>query len=146
MKLMHSLPLALACAALGASAAPADMDAHGAHHPAAGASAPSGKAMPDATRVDSQMKAMQDMHARMMAAKTPADRDALMAEHMKVMQDGMAMMDGMPSDGMMGGMKGGMKGGMAAQHRTMESRMAMMQATMQMMMDRLPVPPVLPVQ
>ena len=68
-----------------------------------------------------------------MSAKTPAERDALTAEHMKIMQDSMTMMNGMSP--------GGMKGDMAARHQTMEARMEMMQATMQMMMDRLPAAP-----
>lgn len=89
--------------------------------------------------MNSQMMAMQAMHDKMMAAKTPAERDALTAEHMKVMQDSMTMMNSM-SPGGMGGM-GGMKGDMAARHQTMEARMEMMQATMQMMMDRLPAEP-----
>ena len=41
---------------------------------------------------DPRMKAMKDMHQKMMNAKTPAERQALMADHMKAMQDGMAMM------------------------------------------------------
>ena len=95
-----------------------------------------GKSGPDMARMDAQMKAMQEMHDKMMAAKTPEERNALMAEHMKTMQDGMTMMNGMSPGGM-----GGMKGDMAAHHQTMEKRMEMMQATMQMMMDRLPAAP-----
>jgi len=90
---------------------------------------------------------MHEMHDKMMAAKTPKERNALMAEHMKTMQEGMTMMDGMSSGGMggvkcdmQGNMKGSMKGDMAAHHHMMEKRMEMMQSMMQMMMDRLPVP------
>ena len=79
------------------------------------------------------------MHLKMMAAKTPEARTALVADHMKTMQDGMAMMRGMPSGGM-GGM-GGMKGDMDGHHQMMEKRMEMMQTMMQMMMDRLPSTP-----
>ena len=50
------------------------------------------------------MKAMQEMHAKMMAAKTPEERNALMADHMKAMRGGMAMMEGMSGMGSMGGM------------------------------------------
>jgi len=144
MKLAHSLSLALAISAVGAPGWAADADEHQAHHPAGAASAPAtkamlGKARPDTARMNSQMMAMQAMHDKMMAAKTPAERDALTAEHMKVMQDSMTMMNSM-SPGGMGGM-GGMKGDMAARHQTMEARMEMMQATMQMMMDRLPAEP-----
>jgi hypothetical protein len=142
MKLARSLSIALAISAMGASAWAADEDSHQAHHPAGAASAPGTKAMPgkgrpDMARMDSQMKAMHEMHDKMTAAKTPAERDAVMAEHMKVMQDGMSMMNGMAPGGM-----SGMKGDMAARQQTMEARMDMMHATMQMMMDRLP--PALP--
>ena len=145
MKLTHSLSLALAISTFGAHAWATDAEPHQTHHPAATASAPAvkampGKARPDMTRMDSQMKAMHEMHDKMMAAKTPAERDALTAEHMKIMQDGMTMMNGM-SPGGMGG-TGAMKGDMAARHQAMEARMEMMQATMQMMMDRLPTTPV----
>ena len=78
-----------------------------------------------------QMKAMQAMHDKMMAAKTPEERNALMTEQMKLMQDGMGMM------GRMGpGAMGGMPGDMAARQGMMEQRMDMMQSMMQMMMDR----------
>ncbi len=141
MKLAHSFSLALALSTMGAPGWAADADDHQAHHPAGTASAPATKAMPgqgrpDMARMDAQMKAMHEMHSKMMAAKTPAERDALTAEHMKIMQDGMTMMNGM-SPGGMGG-PGATKGDMAARHQAMEARMEMMQATMQMMMDRLP--------
>ncbi len=76
------------------------------------------------------------MHKRLMAAKTPEERSALMAEHMKTMQDGMTMMNGMPTGGMQSS-----KGGMAMHHQMMEKRMEMMGASMQMMLDRLPPAP-----
>ena len=141
MKLAHSLSLALASSAVGAPGWAADADDHQAHHPAGAASAPANKAMParvrpDMARMDTQMKAMHEMHDKMTAAKTPAERDALTAEHMKIMQDSMTMMNGMSPGGM-----SGMKGEMAARHQTMEARMEMMHATMQMMMDRLPAAP-----
>ena len=86
--------------------------------------------------LDTQTKAMQAMHEKMMAAKTPEERNALMAEHMKSMQDGMKMMEGMASPGMKG-----MSGEMGAHHAMMEKRMAMMQTMMKMMLDRLPAAP-----
>ena len=93
-------------------------------------------------KMDVQMKTMQGMHEKMMNAKTPEERSKLMAEHMKAMQDGMAMMDGMSGAGM-GGMKGmqGMQGDMGAHHQMMEKRMEMMQTMMKMMMDRMPAAP-----
>ena len=92
--------------------------------------------------LDTQTKTMQAMHEKMMAAKTPEARNALMAEHMKSMQDGMKMMEGMTSPGMKGmsGMSG-MSGEMGAHHAMMEKRMAMMQTMMKMMMDRMAVAP-----
>ena len=70
------------------------------------------------------MKSMQEMHAKMMAAKTAEERHALMADHMKAMQDGMAMMGRMKGD----------KGGMTSE--AMTRRMDMMEMMIQMMMDR----------
>ena len=91
------------------------------------------------------MKAMREMHDKMMRARTPEERNALMAEQMKLMQDGMAMMGGMGPGGM-GGMKGmpgmgAMPTDMATRQQMMEKRMEMMQSMMQMMMDRMPAAP-----
>ena len=93
-------------------------------------------------KMDAQMKTMQGMHGKMMNAKTPEERSKLMAEHMKTMQDGMAMMEGMSGAGM-GGMKGmpGMTGDMGSRQQMMEKRMEMMQTMMKMMMDRMPAAP-----
>ena len=100
-------------------------------------------APPDhSAHLDAQTKVMQAMHEKMMAAKTPEERNAMMAEHMKSMQDGMKMMEGMTSPGMKGmsGMSG-MSGEMGAHHAMMEKRMAMMQTMMKMMMDRMAAVP-----
>ena len=102
-----------------------------------------GTAPPDhLAHMDTQTKAMQTMHEKMMSAKTPEERNSLMAEHMKSMQDGMKMMEGMAKSGMSGmsGMKGmsGMSAEMSAHHAMMEKRMMMMQTMMKMMMDRMP--------
>jgi hypothetical protein len=112
---------------------------HAAHHPDAAAMpmAGPGGAM---THMDAHMKAMREMHDKMMRAKTPEERNALMAEHRKLMQEGMDMMGGM--GGMQG--KGPMAGDMATRHQMMEKRMEMMQSMMQMMMDRMPQAPTKP--
>lgn len=106
-------------------------DEHAAHHPAN----PAAKA--DAAKVDEQMKLMQDMHQKMKAAKTPAERSALMKDHMSAMQGGMNMMSQMRSS--MPRQDGG-KSSMPAEppmHKSMmERRMDMMEMMMQMMMDR----------
>jgi len=117
--------------------------------------------------MEPRMKTMQEMHQKMMNAKTPAERQALMADHMKAMQGGMAMMKEMhgmhgmgaadgkaPMPGMAGiagmggtggmGRMGGMADGkgmpadMAARHQMMRGDMVMMQMMMDMMMDRMP--------
>jgi hypothetical protein len=128
-----------ATAALGLAGCAQTPPGHSAHHPGASAAAP-GQPMPMA-RMDEHMKAMRTMHDRMARAKTPEERNALMAEHHKLMQEGMAMMGGM--GGMMGKMQGP-GGDPAARQQMMEKRMEMMQSMMQMMMDRLPPAPAKP--
>ena len=138
MKLASSLSIALAVAITGVPIWAATSAEHDAHHPPDAASAPIAKTMPSKSKLamagmDSQMKSMQEMHNKMMAAKTPEERNALMAEHMKTMQDAMTMMNGMSSGGM-----SGMPKDMATRHQMMEKHMGMMHSMMQMMMDRLP--------
>lgn len=74
-----------------------------------------------------QMKAMQQMHDKIVATKTPQERSALMAEQMKLMQGGMNMMGSMGT-----GAATGKPADMSARQAMMERRMDMMQ----MMMDR----------
>jgi hypothetical protein len=61
---------------------------------------------------DARMTAMRDMRDRMAAARTPEERQALMAEHMLAMQNGMQMMKTAPGMPGMSGMSGtsGMSG------------------------------------
>ena len=160
--LRHTLMVVcFASAALSALAqTPAE---HNAHHPAGAAApapsmqtpsaqAPSGSPLPmgpgNMRAMDEHIKAMQAMHEKMAAAKTPEERQALMAEHQRLMQDGMSMMQYMGSMSGMGGMSG--KGGaagkgkspsMAERQQMMEKRMEMMESMMQMMMDRMPPAP-----
>lgn len=88
---------------------------------------PGGQHGPGA-RYDHQMKTMRDMHQKMRAAKTPEERQALMAEHMQAMQGGMSMMCEMGGYGR--GMQGGGPPDMAK--RCMEMR----DMTTEMMRDR----------
>ena len=126
---------------------------HDSHHPAPATATQVAQAQPGSPGMgmragttgpgySDQMKAMQQMHDKMMAAKTPDERKALMAEHMKLMQSGMSMMGGM---GGMGGMGAGAANGkpadMAARQGMLEQRMDMMQSMMQMMMDCMPSAP-----
>ncbi|WP_339079327.1 hypothetical protein [Pseudomonas sp. TMP9] len=106
-------------------------------------------AQPDAANIEQQTKAMQDMHAKMMTAKTPEARAALMQEGMATMHNGMAMMGhlrqgmgtamGMGSH--MGGNQMGGQGksnGMPMDCTNLNSHMHMMDAMMQLMMDLQP--------
>ena len=138
-----------ACMLFGSHALAQDKDDHKAHHPGASGSATASasaaaKASKTTGKADTKMadpmaekmKAMQEMHKKMMAAKTPEERQALMADHMKAMKEGMGMMAGMK----MGGMKkdgANMPANMADRHQMMEKRMEMMETMMQMMMDRM---------
>ena len=143
------LTIALATASIS-SWAQADAE-HTLHHPnVPAAGQPAAKNPSSATNLasadqiaamDSKMKAMCEMHEKMSNAKTPEERNALMAEHMKTMQDCMAMMGAMGGAGM-GSMQGQkpMPGNMNERQQMMEKRMEMMEAMMQMMMDRMPPP------
>lgn len=124
-------------------------DEHKDHHPA-GTAAPA-VAIPQASSpamrtekmvtMEQHMKDMQAMHEKMMSTKTPEERQALMTEHMKMMQDGMAMMKQMGGMSKMGGKGGKGMGGMSERQQMMEKRMDMMESMMQMMMDRMQSPP-----
>ncbi len=145
MKLVQPHSLALALITVTAAAWAAPVDEHKAHHPVGTASGPvakpvTGKTTPEMARMANQRKAMQAMHDKMMAAKTPDERNALMGEHMKTMHDGMDMMKGA------GGMSAPNKppADMSQRQNMMEQRMDMMQTMMEMMVDRLPQSPAKP--
>lgn len=177
MKAVRSLIVVslITCFSTLSLAAQPDPQDHEAHHPAGAASAPKSKApaaKPPATkasapkpsaavkqnmeRMDKQMMMMGEMHQKMMSAQSAGERSALMGEHMKVMQDGMSMMNMMKGSGMAGaGMGGGgmsgqgmggaqdsksMPGDMEDRQQMMEKRMDMMQMMMQMMMDTQSAP------
>jgi hypothetical protein len=119
--------LATACASpgpMGGTTLPAN-DAHAEHHP---------DGMPTMSAMEPRMKAMQAMHQKMANAKTPAEREALMAEHMKAMQGGMDMMKEM--HGM--GAKGMPPAGSAERDRMMADHMATMQMMKTMLADCMP--------
>ena len=85
---------------------------------------PGNTATPATPAATNAMQQMQAMHEKMMAAKTPAERQALMADQMKAMQQGMNSMRAMNS-----------QSGDAATS-SMAMRMNMMTMMMQMMMDQ----------
>ncbi len=128
-----ALALLAGCSSLPGSAS-TEADEHTAHHPA-------GTASPSPAGYDQQMKMMQEMHRKPAAAKTPEERAALMKDHMKTMQEGMAMMGRMSAGMMCGrGTESG-KGEMPMDPEMMKRRMDMMEMMMQMMMDRAGMEP-----
>lgn len=155
MSTIRNTLIGICVAAVSLSVMAQTADEHKAHHPA-GSTPPASPQMKtpakptgagqkaEMAKMDEHMKAMQAMHEKMIAAKTPEERQALMDEHMKLMQDGMGMMQQMGA-GMqgMGGMQGGkgMPANMAERQQMMEKRMKMMESMMQMMLDRLPATP-----
>ena len=165
MPSLRTIAIAAATATFGLVGCAQTPIDHGAHHPdvapAAGLPMPMSGAGEPMVRMDEQMKTMQAMHDKMTRAGTPEQRSVLMAEHTKVMQDGMSMMGSMGPDGMMGkggmgamgvgkggmpgmqGMqgKGPMEGDMGMHYQMMDKRMQMMQSMMQLMMDRIPPVP-----
>jgi len=132
-----ALITAIAMAAQPASP-PKAADEHAGHHPADAASAPA----PAPAANQDRMKAMHEMHDKMMNAKTAQERQALMTDHMKAMQGGMQMMKGMgakPMAGMSGmGDSKAAPANMAQRQQLMESRMDTLQLMMEMMMQRMP--------
>lgn len=98
--------------------------------------------------VDAQIAHLRALHERLSRAKTPEERQALMTEQAKVMQESMAMMRTMHAAQAPGGMKGGMQGGMGMGQRDMSDHMDMhhdmmvqhmelMQEMMQTMVDHM---------
>ena len=159
LNIVAGLLTTLFVAGCAVAQSPKPADEHAGHHPGDAQSggvttqsAPAATTPPTPDAFDRQMKAMREMHKKMQAAKTPAERSALMDEHMKLMQSGTAMMGAGNSGGMgMGIMQqgaqakpaapaasgdSGMGGGMMGMHAQMERRMAMMEQMMQMMVDR----------
>lgn len=138
MRLTHTLTVIASSVLFAVTAQAAEKVDHKAHHPAASVTeaSPMPAAKSAMNKMDTQMAAMRDKHEKMMKAKTPEERMALMAEHMKTMQASMAMMKDMHGSGKMN-MKAGMNADMAACHSMMEKRMEMMESMMQMMMDQM---------
>lgn len=98
-------------------------------------------------QMDVHMERMRQLHAKLADAKTPEERQKLMADQRQEMRQGMAMMQAMPHDGStMSGVDAGMKGhsgkpaDQKVQMQMMERRMDMMQAMMQTMLDQQSAP------
>lgn len=133
MKFLHTLIIAAAVAVISTGIHAADAEDHSQHHPESSsakavAKPASPKSKEQAMKMDEHMSAMRNMHEKMMNTKTPEERKALMAEHMKTMQKGMSMMNSM-----MGGEAAGKK----TSREMMQKQMDMMQMMTEMMKDRM---------
>ncbi|KAF7962995.1 hypothetical protein AWV80_15045 [Cupriavidus sp. UYMU48A] len=94
--------------------------------------------------VDAQIAHLRALHERLSRAKTPDERQALMAEQVKVMQESMAMMRSMHAGQDQGDMGSGMGMGQRGMpehigmgHDMMVQHMELMQEMMQTMVDRM---------
>lgn len=76
-----------------------------------------------------QFKAMEDVHQRLMNARTPQERRGLMAEHSRAMHNAMASMEALHQRGM------GHRPAMAGHH--LQQQLTMMHVMMRMMLDRI---------
>ena len=85
--------------------------------------------------MDTQLKAMREVHVKMTSAKTRDELKALMGEHAKAMQDGISMMESMGTLGQ--DAQSGEPYDLPTRQQIMEKRMDMMEVAMQMMVDRL---------
>ena len=153
MPVIRTLVALSVAAFASACASPANTNAD-----ASAGMAPMAMAAPGSmAEMEPRMKAMHEMHQKMAKADTAAERQALMADHMKAMQGGMTMMKEMHAQHAGGGMAGmgtmgsqgsaapmaGMGDGkgvpdeMAKRHQMMADHMAMMQMMMDMMADRM---------
>ncbi len=119
---LSTLTLLAACAGPGGFRGP---HASPAHHPGAAPMAMQGS-----------MDSMHAMRDKMRNAKTPEERQALMAAHMKAMEGGMSAMQGMQGRGM--------PMDPAQRQQMLEQRMDMMQTMMDMMMQRMQGAPAAP--
>lgn len=94
--------------------------------------------------MEAHMKRMQTLHEPVASATTPEDRQRLMDDQRRDMQQGMAMMQAMPRGGPMAGGAGmgtmgheGKPADQKSQMQMMETRVDMRQTMMRVMMDRL---------
>lgn len=144
MSRFRTVAVVLSLAVASAAAMAQDVH-HSPHHPAGSASAPprhdigTPGGVTAMVRMNAQMQAMQAMHEKITAAETPAEREALMPEHMKLMQESMSMLRGMsPATSTSGA------GNPAARQQILEKRVDMMESMMQMLVDGMSAPPSAP--
>ena len=112
-------------------------DEHAAHHPEGAppppvSSAVQGMVPPAMTRLQGNMKSMQELMAKIHASKDGAERKRLLQQHSEAMEEQMEMMRGM--GGSAGGMKIGGMQGEASPTASAQGGPAMVDAMMKQMM------------
>ena len=161
MKIIRSIAVMSFCTFVGSAVWAADQDDHKAHHSDVATSSNAAQndrnaaktdsktvlvnkprahesmAQESMDKMDNEMKAMQEMHEKIMNAKNPEERKALMAEHLKAMQSGMMMMSDTSKMCSMEKSDAMLHSEMITEHKMMEKRMQMMEAMMQMIVDRI---------
>ena len=120
MRFIRTATVIAALLAMGSAVLAADATEHQSHHPATVVTAAATPA-PNADNATSKMD-----------AKTPEERQALMAEHKKAKHGDTA--SGNKHD------MHGMHGDMMAKHQAMEKRMDMMESMVKLMVERMPAP------
>lgn len=139
---MKRIPIAiLTLAALCAAGGTAAQDGKAPAKPAAPPTACCADAKAQMAQMNEHMARMRTLHDQLAKASTPQERQKLMDEQHREMQQGMNLMDQMRHDGAMmgGGMAMGQKGkpaDQAMQMQMMQARMDMMQTMMRTMMDQ----------
>jgi hypothetical protein len=136
-----AIAVAMATCAVASAAQP--VDEHAGHHPpeADQAAKPGASTAAPAMAggMQSSLKAMQDQMAKIQASKDPAERQALLKQHMESMQRHMEMMKSMMGKDSAGGV-GAKQGGMQAGGMNCGAMMGggdMMQSMMQQMQQHL---------
>ena len=169
---MKALPLVIALSAMLASPitlAQQDADEHAAHHPqeqtAAPASATEHDHSQESSKLQENMKKMQDLMAQILKTEDPKLRGELLQQHLQAMREQIKMMRkmaGMKMDMMGGGMMGGdgkgaatdgdrkadkkdsmmegkkggmMGGGMMMMHKKMQQRLDMVEQMLEQMVE-----------
>ena len=139
---MKRIPIAiLTLAALCAAGGTAAQDGKAPAKPAAPPTACCADAKAQMAQMNEHMARMRTLHDQLAKASTPQERQKLMDEQHREMQQGMNLMDQMRHDCAMmgGGMAMGQKGkpaDQAMQMQMMQARMDMMQTMMRTMMDQ----------
>jgi hypothetical protein len=126
------------CALLALSGCDGSRASRTGAEPSTAASAPRfDPAVPDSRR-EQRVQAMQRMHERMVAAHTPAERAALMDEHLVALQDGIALIEGSDPPNLSTQL---IRVAEVTTTTELREQLTLMQLVLQLMLDRLPPPP-----